>query len=119
MYKKVYDSSSKESNYSTQHSDMSDYTISDEHTLYDGMPSKENDNDLDPEISHDLMIIEYYIGSAQIYVVNDWVLVQFCTRKIIKHFVGQITLYVYNGETPQSSMSGKSAQLKSINICIS
>lgn len=78
--------------------DMSDYTVSDDYALYDGMSNKENDKDLDPEISHALIDIEYFMGSAQKYVVNDWVLVQFCTKKSIKHFVRQIILD--NGETP-------------------
>lgn len=47
-----------------QFSDMSDYTVSDDYALYDGMSSKENDKDLDPEISHALIDIEYFIGSA-------------------------------------------------------
>lgn len=88
--KNISDTSS-ESDYSVQDSDMSDSGNLDEFLkLFDIQPDVEDEEDFGTGISCALTDIKYFTESDQKYNVNDWVIVQFCTKKSIKHFVGQI-----------------------------
>lgn len=85
--KKEY-SSEDESDYSVH--DSSDLENMEDYINTYLVSDNENLENIDPEVTFELCDLNYVAETSHKVKKGDWVLVQFCAKKSIKHFVGEV-----------------------------